>query len=116
MSRLAKQYGTRLHLDGARLWEIAPFYEATAGKSLAQVVALDSAYVRAFTRASAPGLGPCSSAKRASSRLPSCRRRLGANPYTSMPYALSCRDAYRRHRGHVRRALAQAAAISSAAE
>lgn len=100
MSRLAKQYGTRLHLDGARLWEIAPFYEATAGKSLAQVVALfDSAYVSFYK-----GLGALTGAMLLGEEsfieaAKPWRRRLGANPYTSMPYALSCRDAYRRHRG-----------------
>jgi len=42
----ARERGAAAHLDGARLWEAAPYYERSAGKSIADVVALfDTAYV-----------------------------------------------------------------------
>lgn len=46
LRELSRRYGVPLHLDGARLFEIAPFYEETAGRSLQEVAALfDSVYV-----------------------------------------------------------------------
>jgi len=42
----AHERGAAAHLDGARLWEAAPYYERSAGKSISDVVALfDTAYV-----------------------------------------------------------------------
>ena len=98
MRRLADQYNVPLHLDGARLWEIGPYYEATSGKSLQEVAALfDTVYVSFYK-----GLGALTGAmllgtERFCKEAMPWRRRLGANPYTVMPYALSCRDAYRSH-------------------
>lgn len=46
ISSLCKAAGVALHMDGARLWEIEPYYQATAGKSFADLAALfDSVYV-----------------------------------------------------------------------
>ena len=96
--RLADKYSVPLHLDGARLWEIAPYYEATAGVSVREIVALfDSAYVSFYK-----GLGALTGAMLlgTSSFIDAAkpwRRRLGANPYTVFPYALSCRDGFRQH-------------------
>ena len=98
MRKLADQYGVPMHLDGARLWEIAPYYAETAGVSISEIVRLfDSAYVSFYK-----GLGALTGAMLLGDRkfigeAGVWRRRLGANPYTSMPYALSCRDAFRRH-------------------
>ena len=96
MRRLADKYGVPLHLDGARLWEIAPFYLAESGVSIQQIVALfDSAYVSFYK-----GLGALTGAMLLGgadfiTAAKPWRRRLGANPYTVFPYSLSCRDAYR---------------------
>lgn len=97
---LADKYRLPLHLDGARLWEIAPYYASAenGGVTLQELVGLfDTAYVSFYK-----GLGALTGAmllgpeKFVSSAAP-WRRRLGANPYTVFPYALSCRDAFRRH-------------------
>lgn len=98
MRRLADAYNVPLHLDGARLWEIAPFYAAESGVSVVELVALfDSAYVSFYK-----GLGALTGAMllgRASfvDQARVWRRRLGANPYTVFPYAISCRDVFRLH-------------------
>jgi len=43
--QLADEFGVALHLDGARLWEIAPFY-AAEGHSVSEVCGLfDTVYV-----------------------------------------------------------------------
>ena len=98
LRRLADQYEVALHLDGARLWEVVPYYKRTAGASIADIAALfDSVYVSFYK-----GLGGLTGAmlvgrtRFIEAAMP-WRRRLGANPYTVMPYALSCRDAFRRH-------------------
>jgi threonine aldolase len=42
----ARDHGAAAHLDGARLWEAAPFYATTAAKSIADVAGLfDTVYV-----------------------------------------------------------------------
>jgi threonine aldolase len=42
----ARDHGAAAHMDGARLWEAAPYYAATASKSIADVAALfDTVYV-----------------------------------------------------------------------
>ena len=99
MRRLATKYQVPLHLDGARLWEIAPYYKAEAGSSLREVVALfDSAYVSFYKGMGAPFAGAMLLGSESFIEAASpWRRRLGANPWTVMPYALSCRDAFHRH-------------------
>ena len=100
MRALADEYNVPLHLDGARLWEIAPYYQRTASKSIKDVVALfDSCYVSFYkglgALTGAMLLGPTSFVEKAKP----WRRRLGANPYTVMPYALSCQHSFRSHQG-----------------
>jgi threonine aldolase len=42
----ARDHGAAAHMDGARLWEAAPFYSATASKSIADIAGLfDTVYV-----------------------------------------------------------------------
>src|SRR3984957_14955522 len=42
----ARDHGAAAHMDGARLWEAAPYYAATASKSIADVAGLfDTVYV-----------------------------------------------------------------------
>jgi hypothetical protein len=46
ISKICRSAGVALHCDGARLWEIEPFYNATNGRSFADIGALfDSLYV-----------------------------------------------------------------------
>jgi threonine aldolase len=95
---LATKYGVPLHLDGARIWEIAPYYAESAGASLPEIIALfDTAYVSFYK-----GIGAVTGAMLVGSdafieRTRPWRRRLGANPYTVFPYALSCARGYLMH-------------------
>lgn len=82
----AKQKGTKLHLDGARLWESQPHY----GKPLAEICrGFDSAYVSFYKGIGALSgsmlLGPADLIKDA--RI--WQRRHGGNLYTLHPYAVS---------------------------
>lgn len=95
---LATRYNVPLHLDGARLWEASAYYEEVHGKTMADVCALfDSAYVSFYK-----GLGAISGAMLLGSeafiaRAKPWRRRLGANPFTLFPFALSSRLGFRKH-------------------
>ena len=98
LRRLCDEYDVPLHMDGARLLEVAPFY---APHSLQEICALfDSVYLSFYK-----GLGAMTGAMLLGSdafvgaAVP-WRRRLGANPYTSLPYALSCRAAWRKNAGN----------------
>ncbi|KAN0092152.1 Pyridoxal phosphate-dependent transferase [Hyaloscypha variabilis] len=78
ISKLCKAANVKLHLDGARLWEIEPFYQ---GKSFADIAALfDSVYVSLYK-----GLGGAVGAMLTSSdedfmdRAKTWQRRLGGN-------------------------------------
>ena len=100
MRALADEYNVPLHLDGARLWEIAPYYQRTASKSIKDVVALfDSCYVSFYkglgALTGAMLLGPTSIRREDTSRGGGA----SANPYTVMPYALSCQHSFRSHQG-----------------
>ena len=83
--------GIHLHIDGARLWEVAPRYRAEAGVDLAQVAAIgDSVYVSFYK-----GLGASVGAMilgnsdfAAAAR--GVAKTLGALPHANAPAALSC--------------------------
>ena len=82
----ARATGARLHLDGARLWEAAPFYE----RSHAEIAALfDSVYVSFYK-----GLGALAGAVLAGdadlvAEARVWQHRHGGRPITIAPYALS---------------------------
>jgi threonine aldolase len=83
-----------LHLDGARLWESAPYY----GRPLAEIAAVaDSVYVSFYK-----GLGGLGGAMLAGpeSFIASARAwktRLAGNLYTAFPYVLSAATGLQRH-------------------
>jgi threonine aldolase len=87
-SRWARERGVALHLDGARLWECAPYY----GKTVAEIAALfDSVYVSFYKTlgaiAGAALLGPADFVREA--RV--WQRRHGGNLVSMYPFALSAR-------------------------
>jgi threonine aldolase len=92
----ARQRGVALHLDGARLWESAPFY----GRSYAEISALfDSVYVSFYK-----SLGAIAGAALAGSadfvaRARVWQRRHGGNLVSMYPLALSAREALRTRLG-----------------
>jgi len=91
---LATKYSVPLHCDGARLYEASPYYE----QPLAKIAELfDSIYISFYkgfgAMTGAMLLGTKDFVRKAST----WQRRLGGNPYTMHPYALSSRAAFRTH-------------------
>ena len=86
----ARERGAATHLDGARLWEAAPYYASSAHKSLADIGGLfDTIYVSFYK-----GLGGISGCCVAGDRdvideLDLWRTRHGGRPYMLWPYAAS---------------------------
>ena len=84
--------GVPLHLDGARLWESTPYL----GHSLAEIAALASTVYLSFYKV----LGGISGAALAGpedvvAEVRRWQRRLGGNPYSLFPYAVSAREGLR---------------------
>jgi threonine aldolase len=84
--------GVPLHLDGARLWESTPYL----GHNLAEISALASTVYVSFYKI----LGGISGAALAGpedviAEVRRWQRRLGGNPYSLFPYAVSARDGLR---------------------
>ena len=86
LSEAARELDVPLHVDGARLWEVQPFYD----RSLAEIAGLaDSVYVSFYK-----GLGGLSGAavvgeKAAMDELREWRQRMGGRLYRMTPYAVS---------------------------
>lgn len=83
-----KKHGIKLHMDGARLYEIAPYYQIKNGKSVADITALfDSVYVSYYkglgAMAGAMLLGDAAFIERAKFYI----RCFGGNLYTIFPYS-----------------------------
>eukprot|EP00928_Gymnodinium_smaydae_P028868 TRINITY_DN21900_c0_g1_i1.p1 TRINITY_DN21900_c0_g1~~TRINITY_DN21900_c0_g1_i1.p1 ORF type:complete len:400 (+),score=51.46 TRINITY_DN21900_c0_g1_i1:65-1264(+) len=85
LSSVARVIGARMHMDGARLWDVQPFY----GKPLHEICALfDSVYVSFYK-----GLGAMNGAILCSDRAfvfeaRNWRKRLGGNLWTFAPHWL----------------------------
>ena len=86
----ARSNDVAVHLDGARLWEAAPYYAASAQKSIADICALfDTVYVSFYK-----GLGGISGSCVAGpadiiDEVSLWRTRHGGRPYMLWPYAAS---------------------------
>jgi threonine aldolase len=106
----ARETGAKLHLDGARLWEAAPFY----GRSHAEIAALfDSVYVSFYK-----GLGAFAGAMLAGDAAfialaRQWQHRSGGRPYALAPYALSARLGFERNVGKMPAYRDRAVAIAS---
>lgn len=88
--RWAHQRGAAVHLDGARLWEVAPHYERAHHRSMRELVALfDSVYVSFYKGLS--GLGGCCIAadREVIDELAVWRTRHGGRLFMMWPYAAS---------------------------
>jgi threonine aldolase len=87
----ARERGAATHLDGARLWEAAPYYASSAHKTLADIGALfDTIYVSFYK-----GLGGISGCCVAGERdvideVDLWRTRHGGRSFMLWPYAASC--------------------------
>ncbi len=96
----ARERGAAVHMDGARLWEAAPYYAASAKKSLADIASLfDTIYVSFYK-----GLGGISGSCVAGDadvidELGLWRTRHGGRAYMLWPYAASALTVLRERRG-----------------
>jgi threonine aldolase len=107
----ARERGTALHLDGARLWESRPFY----GRDYATIAALfDSVYVSFYKTlggiAGAALAGPAELI--AEARV--WQRRQGGNLIRLFPYVLSARKALAQRLGRIDAYVAHAQAVAAA--
>lgn len=83
-----------LHLDGARIWEVAPYY----GKSLADIAALSETVYVSFYKGLG-GMGGCVVAG-PTAFIDACRpwrNRFGGDLPTIFPYVVTALDGLRRH-------------------
>ena len=105
----ARETGAKLHMDGARLWEAAPFYE----RSHAEIAALfDSVYVSFYK-----GLGAFAGAMLAGDAgfvalARQWQHRGGGRPFALAPYALSARLGFERNVAKMRAYRDRAVAIA----
>lgn len=103
----ARERGLRLHLDGARLWECAPFYQL----AYAEICALfDSVYVSFYKALGAIAGAALAGSVELVQRARVWQRRHGGNLVSLYPYALSAREGLHRrlskmaaHRDEARR-------------
>lgn len=108
----ARATGAKLHLDGARLWEAAPFY----GRPHAEIAALfDSVYVSFYK-----GLGAIAGAMLAGDAefvalARQWQHRSGGRPFALAPYALSARAGFERNAGKMAAYRDRAVAIAARA-
>jgi threonine aldolase len=111
----ARRHDTPFHIDGARIWEIQPWY----GKTLAEISAVaDTIYVSFYKGLG--GMGGCVLAgpKAFIEAAKPWRNRYGGDLPTIFPYVLTALDGMRRHLPRMgeyyRHAVAIAAAIGDA--
>jgi threonine aldolase len=90
----ARSRGAATHLDGARLWEAAPYYRATANKSMVDVAALfDTVYV-SFYKGLGAIAGCCVAGDTETiEELKLWRIRQGGRAFGLWPYAASAKSA-----------------------
>jgi threonine aldolase len=92
----ARDHGAATHMDGARLWETAPYYAATASKTITDIADLfDTVYV-SFYKGLGAIAGCCVAGERDTiEELKLWRIRHGGQPYGLWPYAASALSSLR---------------------
>ncbi|KAI8825570.1 pyridoxal phosphate-dependent transferase [Fimicolochytrium jonesii] len=116
ISKLCRAAGVALHLDGARLWEIEPYYQEQSGKSIKDITALfDSVYVSLYK-----GLGGHAGAILASDNesfmaaTKTWRRRAGVNPITSYQETIDCERGFNENIGTFAQKYAKLKSVAAA--
>lgn len=86
--------GAALHLDGARIWEVAPYY----GRSIAEIAALSEAVYVSFYKGLG-GMGGCVVAGSAAlvAAMKPWRNRYGGDLFTAYPFVVTALDGLDRH-------------------
>ncbi len=92
----ARDHGAATHMDGARLWEAAPFYAATASKTIVDIAGLfDTVYV-SFYKGLGAVAGCCVAGERETiEELKLWRIRHGGRAFGLWPYAASALSSLR---------------------
>ena len=109
----ARARGAAVHMDGARIWEAAPYYAASAKKSMVDIAELfDSIYVSFYK-----GLGGISGSCLIGDRdvideASLWRTRHGGRPYMLWPYAASALTVLRERPGDMARYYRRARALA----
>lgn len=105
----ARERGVRVHMDGARLWESAPFY----GRSYAAISSLfDSVYVSFYKTLDALAGAALAGPADVISEARVWRRRHGGDLFQFYPYVISARSAFQRTLPHVEEYVAEARALA----
>jgi threonine aldolase len=95
-TRWARERGVTLHLDGARVWECAPFY----GRSLAEIASLfDSVYVSFYKILGAIAGAALLGSEEFVREARVWQRRHGGNLVSMYPFALSARQGLEKRLG-----------------
>lgn len=85
LSEAARELGVPLHVDGARLWEVQPFYD----RPLAEIAGLaDSLYVSFYKGLGGPAGAAVVGETDAMTELRAWRQRMGGQLYRMTPYAV----------------------------
>lgn len=106
----AKERGVALHLDGARLWESAPFY----GRSVAEVAALfDSVYVSFYKALGAIAGAALLGSKEFIAEARIWQRRHGGNLVSLYPFVLSARESLKLRLGKLEGYRAHARSVAA---
>ncbi len=111
ISAWARARNVPFHIDGARIWESAPWY----GKTLAEIAALaDSVYVSFYKGLG--GMGGCvlAGSEDLVAAAKPWRTRLGGDMPTIFPYVITALDGLHRHLPHMPDYYAHARAIAAA--
>ena len=111
ISQWTRSRGIPFHLDGARIWEIAPWY----GRTISEIAALaDTVYVSFYKGLG--GMGGCVLAGPAAVIAASrpWRNRFGGDMPTIFPYVLTALDGMHRHLPRMAAYFAHATAIATA--
>jgi threonine aldolase len=101
ISSACKTAGVKLHCDGARIWEIEPYYRRTAGKSFADVAKLfDSIYVSFYKglRGAAGAMLLCND-ETLIAEAKTWQRRAGGNAFTLFYEVIDCERGYNENIG-----------------
>jgi threonine aldolase len=86
LSEAARELGVPLHVDGARLWEIQPFYD----RPLDEIAGVaDSVYVSFYKGLAAMSGAAVAGEQDAMDELRAWRQRMGGRLYRMSPYAVS---------------------------
>jgi threonine aldolase len=111
LSERARDAGTAVHLDGARLWECGPAY----GRPLADVVALaDSTYVSLYKGLAGPAGAVLVGSLELVEQARVWRRRHGGTLPWLWPFALGARRGLREHLPRMPEYVAHAQALAAA--